>query len=165
MSMNSRTKQNILYGVAVITILAAVFAPPEQESVQPVRLAQQRWVKTQASDSSVKVVAKSSRLMPKNRSSLTDEPDDLFYVKKPPPPKVAKPEPPTAPPLPYVYMGKMIENGELTIFLTRNNKPYVVHSGDVLDNEYHVNAIRPPLVDFTYLPLQQVQVLNIGENK
>lgn len=162
--MDNRTKQIILYSVAVSTILAAIFAPPEQDTVQltkstPHLLAAKNY------EENIKRTPESLVLIPKDRNQLTDEPNDLFYVKKPPQQKTFMPAPPTAPPLPFLYMGKMIENGELTVFLTRNNKPYVVHRGDVLDSEYRVNAVNPLLVEFTYLPLQQVQALNIGESK
>lgn len=162
--MNSKTKQILLYGTALFTIIAAIFAPSEQETVQPVQT-QKVLLVSQTSSTNIKVSSEASRLMPKSRNSLTDEPGDLFYVNKPPPAKALKLELPVAPPLPYLYMGKMIENGVLTIFLTRDNKPYVAHSGDILDNEYRINAIHPPLMEFTYLPLKQNQALNIGEYK
>ncbi|GBG15163.1 uncharacterized protein NMK_2766, partial [Novimethylophilus kurashikiensis] len=76
-----------------------------------------------------------------------------------------KPPKPVAPPLPYIYMGKMVDESGLSIFLTRNNKPYVVHVGDILDNQYRVELIKPPMMELTYLPLKEKQVLNIGATK
>jgi hypothetical protein len=35
----------------------------------------------------------------------------------------------------------------------------------VLDGQYRVDAIDPPLLEFTYLPLAQKQTLNIGTTK
>jgi hypothetical protein len=64
--------------------------------------------------------------------------------------------------LPFTYMGKMDENGELTVFLTKGEVPYVAKVGSVLDGQYRVDSIQPPMVEFTYIPLGQKQILNIG---
>jgi hypothetical protein len=37
-----------------------------------------------------------------------------------------------------------------------------VHENDVIDGIYRVDAIAPPTLTLTYLPLNQVQQLNIG---
>ena len=37
--------------------------------------------------------------------------------------------------------------------------------GAVLDGQYRVDAIDPPLLEFTYLPLAQKQTLNIGTTR
>lgn len=163
--MTPRTRHILLYGAALATLLAVVFAPSPQEPVQPLRLASGR-----APAAAVPSNRPEPRLAPIARTGLKDEPGELFLVDKPPPPpksETARPRlpPPAAPALPYAYMGKMVENGELTVFLTREDKPYVVHAGDVLDNQYRVDAIRPPQIELTYLPLKQKQLLHMGENK
>lgn len=76
----------------------------------------------------------------------------------PPPP----PPPPTAPPLPFTYIGKALENGAWEVYLARAGKTYIVQSKTVIDNTYRVDAIAPPILTLTYLPLNQVQQLNIG---
>src|SRR5262245_39527928 len=43
-------------------------------------------------------------------------------VKAPPPP------PPQAPPLPYTYIGKMMDGAEVVVFLVRQERNYVVRS-------------------------------------
>lgn len=155
----------LLYATALATVLAAIFAPPREETVQPSR-AQSASILD--ANTSVLATPAKTGFLPKKRNGLTGEPGNLFQVDRPPPPPkalAARPAKPVAPPLPYVYMGKMLERGELTIFLTRQDKPYVVHAGDVLDNQYRVDAIHPPVVELTYLPLKQKQVLNIGASK
>ncbi|MBZ4201543.1 MAG: hypothetical protein LAC70_00255 [Methylovulum sp.] len=163
--MSSRIKKVVLYGAVLATVVAAIFAPPEQETAEVSSVNSQQAMTMQKGRVVNLPVSVSSKLLPIKRSNLDDKPGDLFHLDKPMPTKAAKPEPPAAPPLPYVYMGKMIENGKLEIFLTLNNKPYVVHVGDILDNQYSVNSIQPQLIEFTYLPLKQIQTLSIGENK
>ena len=83
----------------------------------------------------------------------------------PPPPKPVAPPPPpppTAPPLPFTLIGKAFENGAWEVYLARAGKTYIVKPKTVIDGTYRVDAIAPPLLTLTYLPLNQVQQLNIG---
>jgi len=82
----------------------------------------------------------------------------------PPPPQPAPPPPPpTAPPLPFTFIGKSVADGAWEVYLARGDRTYVVHGkGDVIDGTYRVDAIAPPVLTLTYLPLNQVQQLNIG---
>jgi len=164
--MTPRSRHILLYGTALATLAAVVFAPPEQETVQPAHLAP----KPQAEADAAPIVAPSEALKPIPRNGLANEPNDMFLVDRPPPSipaatASARQPVPVAPPLPFTYMGKMVENGALTVFLTREDKPYVVHAGDVLDNQYRIDAIRPPSIELTYLPLKQKQLLSMGETK
>ena len=67
-----------------------------------------------------------------------------------------------APPLPFTLVGKANENGVWEVYLARAGKTYIVKSKTVIDGTYRVDAIAPPLLTLTYLPLNQVQQLNIG---
>jgi hypothetical protein len=82
----------------------------------------------------------------------------------PPPPQPAPPPPPpTAPPLPFTFIGKSVGDGVWEVYLARGARTYVVREkGDVIDGTYRVDAIVPPVLTLTYLPLNQVQQLNIG---
>jgi hypothetical protein len=77
-------------------------------------------------------------------------------VAPPPPP------PPGAPPLPFSFIGKALEGGTWEVYLARADKTYVVQAKTVIDGMYRVDAIAPPVLTLTYLPLNQVQQLNIG---
>ena len=86
----------------------------------------------------------------------------------PPPPQVVSqvapppPPPPSAPPLPFTYLGKAAENGAWEVFLAIGDKTYIARDKMVIDGIYRVDAIAPPTLTLTYLPLNQVQQLNIG---
>lgn len=84
-------------------------------------------------------------------------PQDAAQAVAPPPPP-----PPSAPPLPFTYLGKAAADGHWEVFLARGDKTYVVRDNAVIDGTYRVDAIAPPNLTFTYLPLNQVQQLNIG---
>ena len=88
----------------------------------------------------------------------------------PPPPRLsaaaaaaaAAPPPPMAPPMPFTFIGKAAADGAWEVFLARGDKTYVVRAKMVIDGTYRVDSIAPPFMSLTYLPLNQVQQLNIG---
>jgi len=73
----------------------------------------------------------------------------------------AAPSKPTAPPLPFRYVGKAIEDGKLAVFLQRGEDSYSVQKAQKLDNEYRVDKVSETKIVFTYLPLKTKQVLDI----
>ena len=83
----------------------------------------------------------------------------------PPPPPVQAappPPPPSAPPLPFTFIGKSLQDGAWEIYLARGERTFLVRENTVIDGNYRVDAIKPPVLTLTYLPLNQVQQLNIG---
>lgn len=84
-----------------------------------------------------------------------------------PPPTAAElnpapPPPPTAPPLPFQFLGKAAADGQWEVYLGRGEQTFVVKKGMQIDGMYRVDAIAPPNLTITYLPMNQVQQLNIG---
>jgi hypothetical protein len=82
----------------------------------------------------------------------------------PPPPPASNlpPPPPTAPPLPFTFIGKAVADGAWEVYLSRADKTYVARIHTVIDGTYRVERIAPPLMSVTYLPLNQLQQINIG---
>lgn len=166
--MTPRARRTVLYGTLLATGLAAYLAPTEEEPVEPVRTSRDKSGAPPNADqlAELPVVADpASTLKPQKRTALSAAPKDLFYFEPPPAVAQADPEPavqPTPPPFPYAYMGKSVGRDRITIFLTRDEKPYVAHLGDILDGQYRIDAINPPVLEFTYLPLAQKQMLLIG---
>jgi hypothetical protein len=80
----------------------------------------------------------------------------------PPPSKPPPPPPPVAPPLPFAFLGKAQENGAWEVFLARGSETLIVRQQMVIDGLYRIDAIAPPSMTMTYLPLKQVQQINIG---
>jgi hypothetical protein len=77
-------------------------------------------------------------------------------VLPPPPP------PPQAPPLPFIYMGRLDEEQNTTVFLTAGDRNLVVKPGDLIDNTYKIEQVTESTVVLTYLPMNQRQTLAIG---
>ena len=97
------------------------------------------------------------------------------WYTPPPPPPAPTPAPalteeqaaalraPTAPPLPFTYMGSFAPDGNRPVFfLTRGDRVYDVHVGDTLDNTYSVDAFDNGQLTLTYRPLNIQQQLKVG---
>jgi hypothetical protein len=104
------------------------------------------------------------------RPAFSDTVKDMFlskswYVPPPPPKIIAAPPPvPTAPPFTYQYIGKMLEEtNHPAVFLENKSRIFIVRAGDKLDSQYRVDAIDPPVMTLTYLPLDLKQTVQIGE--
>ncbi|MGX4641824.1 hypothetical protein [Massilia sp. SYSU DXS3249] len=80
----------------------------------------------------------------------------------PPPPKPAPPPPPSAPPLPFTFIGKSLEDGKWEVYLAVGDRTHMASEGATLEGSWRVDRIAPPIMTLTYLPLNQVQQLNIG---
>lgn len=93
---------------------------------------------------------------------------DLFGARSwqaPPAPasRQETPPPPSAPALPFVYLGKMIYDGSTTVFLGSQDRTYTVKVGDVIDGNYRIDGIKGPLLTLNYLPLDTQQTMHIGD--
>jgi len=71
--------------------------------------------------------------------------------------------PPSAPPLPFTYMGKLMSEGDLAVFLVQGERNLVVHEGDTIDSLYRVERIADGGITLLFLPLNQRQTIVIGE--
>jgi Tfp pilus assembly protein PilP len=75
-----------------------------------------------------------------------------------PPQAAAGPAKPEAPPLPFRYIGKMVEDGKLSVFLANGDESITVHAGERV-GDYRIDKITEAEVRFTYLPLKTKQSL------
>lgn len=93
-----------------------------------------------------------------------------WYVPPPPPPPpapapVALPVPvnPTAPPLPFTFMGRMTEEDRVSVFLIKGERAYIAAEGDVIDGMYRMEKIQARQVTLRYLPLDMEQILALKD--
>lgn len=90
----------------------------------------------------------------------------------PPPPVVVptlpdtRPAPPSAPPVPFTYVGEQdAKAAKPHVFLSNGDQLLIVSPGDVIDGQYRVESVSESNVVLTYLPLNQVQVVAIPREK
>lgn len=100
------------------------------------------------------------RAMPENiqasglfGSKVWNPPPALIPASTLPPP------PPSAPPLAFTFLGRMVDRGEVTVFLSKGGRQYTVKVNDTLDDTYRVDRITATDAVLTYLPLNTQQIL------
>jgi len=68
---------------------------------------------------------------------------------------------PVAPPLPFRYIGKMLDEGKLAVFLANGNDSFAATAGERV-GDYRIEKVTETEVVFTYLPLKTKQTLPLG---
>jgi len=68
---------------------------------------------------------------------------------------------PTAPPLPFQYLGKFVDGDKTTVYVIRGGEHYSVEAGQTIEKQYRIDRITDTAVTFTYLPLGTRQVLAV----
>ena len=147
--------RKVLFILPAVALLASVVAGREKPSAPD--------VVEPAARIDTRIVLDLSRL--ENRAEGEAAKSDPFAQKSFAPPeqpaaqRAAPPPKPTAPPLPFAYLGKVIEDGKLSVFLARGGENLSVGPGDTIDGEYRVDAVTDSEIRFTYLPLKTKQSL------
>jgi hypothetical protein len=72
----------------------------------------------------------------------------------------AAPAKPAAPPLPFRYFGKLLENGKREVFVMRGDDLLSIQAGKTY-GDYRVDQVADARITFTYLPLQTKQTLDL----
>jgi hypothetical protein len=160
-------RRHLILGIAFTATLAASLwvgsADNKEGLVEVIDRMPTREVSQPASDNTAVI-------MEAPRSWDFDTEKDLFQVPVKPLPKlesavrpvVVAPPPPTAPPLPFTYIGKMVEENKIVVFVAKMDKHYSLKGGEIIEGLYAVKTIEPQKVVFNYIPLSIEQTLNIG---
>ncbi|MBV6821683.1 hypothetical protein [Pseudomonas sp. PD9R] len=69
---------------------------------------------------------------------------------------------PTAPPMPFQFIGRLDDRTDLQVFLQSGEKIYVVRKGDVIDKTWKIERISDMELSLVYLPLHLSQTLSVG---
>jgi hypothetical protein len=70
------------------------------------------------------------------------------------------PAKPTAPPLPFQYIGKWTQGGKTEVLVARGHELLSIDPGQTL-GDYRVERISDSEISFTYLPLKMQQTLDL----
>ncbi|MCL2021809.1 MAG: hypothetical protein FWG81_06890 [Betaproteobacteria bacterium] len=179
-----------LWLALIATLLAAWFAPEEQGSEvalsarvkknsesPPVSTAVDE-ISNNAANAGQRANAPLKVLHIKKRKAQDDEAVSLFALSEWQrvkntrlPENVADkkeesqpPPAPTAPPLPFVVMGKYVEDGKITVFLLQSEQVLLAREGETLANSYKVERVDATAVHLRYLPLDIPQILETGDS-
>ena len=97
------------------------------------------------------------------RTSAAIEVADLFAARSwKPEPAAAAQQPPSAPPLPFTYLGRLHSTGTDTAFVAMGDRNLVVRPGDLIQDTYRVERVASSAVTFRHLPTGAQQTLVIG---
>ncbi len=79
-------------------------------------------------------------------------------------PVVAKPvaSAPVAPPLPYIYLGRIEEGGQTLVFLMDGGKELLVAPGSAVSKGWRLDSVSTGKLEFTFEPLNQQLILRLG---
>jgi hypothetical protein len=88
---------------------------------------------------------------------------------EPPPPaivsrpraQIARPAIVPAPPLPFSYLGRLIDGGTTKVFIARGPDHYSAEPGLIIDDTYKVEGVTDTTVTFVFLPSGVRQVLAV----
>jgi hypothetical protein len=101
------------------------------------------------------------------RAPLGEPREELFGSQswQPTAPKVAAaPAAPVAPPMPYRFAGKLLQDGKLQVFLAKGDEVVSVRAGDTLDGAYRVQSIDDARITLLYLPLKHKETIPVNSS-
>lgn len=96
-----------------------------------------------------------------NTTSWYEAPPQPKNIAPPPPPP--PPPAPTAPALPFTYLGRFGDSASRVVILAKGDRVHTVTVGDVIENTYRVESFKAGMVVLTYLPLNIEQTLQTGD--
>ena len=68
-----------------------------------------------------------------------------------------------APALPFLFMGRFIDDGKAAYFLQMEDRNIVARVGEKIDDSYQLDGAVNGTLTFTYLPLNLKQTLAVGD--
>lgn len=175
-SLRLSLRQWILYGALVGTVAAVAWqaseAPAGAESDMLVPLSE-RAARARASAKNLSSQLPPTLALESLQRQADAEPErnpfamTSWYTPAPAPAVIvavaAAPEKPTAPALPYAYMGKLEQDaGQWIFYLVKGEQSFAVSKGETFDNIYRFEGIEQGKLAITYLPLSLKQWLPIG---
>jgi hypothetical protein len=105
-----------------------------------------------------------SALQPREAAAVRSDPFAPRSFKQPAPHARARAEaPPSAPPLPFKFAGRLTQDGKTEVFVLRGEEMISIAPGHKIDDEYRVEAVSDTSIAFTYLPLKTRQSLELEE--
>lgn len=155
-------KNYLLWIALAITLLLVYLVEQQDDAIETVEVVAPGSVKNQQINKTQHITPDDDFLL---RKHITETPQNLFEVPRIAEPDIAVEHIHTAPALPvnpYIYVGKLIENGEMRVFLTNGRNNYVVKTGDTLEDTWQVKSIQSTEMILLNLPTQTQISVQIG---
>ena len=173
MLKNLTLRAKILIGLAALCAGYVVMMPDTSQTIEPAHGGDGPAATHQSRPGAKSPVAmasfrRSERIVKDSVASALFSVQSWYVAPPPPPPVAAAPRPaPTAPPLPFAFMGSYRPDGATApiYFLTAGDRVYDVKIGDTLDNTYSVDGVKSGQLLLTYKPLKIQQSLAVGDDQ
>lgn len=177
--MNSKLRSRALIGIAVAIAAYVVLTPAEVQTIDTAVTKSTPTNRLEPRGGATPLQSVRRTLMQlAHRVSGSDATGALFasqswYVPPPPPPAPPAatlvhsltPPAPTAPPLPFSYMGTFTPDGATPVFfLMQGDRVYDVRIGETVGELYSVDGLSNGQLQLTYKPLNIKQQLAVGGN-
>lgn len=154
------------YTLVLLLTAAAVFAPEAESPVELVQPVARAPMAAAARSAAPKDMAEPTLALPQARG-LPAPMGDPFSAPRPaqaeaavaPRPAASRAVVQTAPPLPFVFLGRWQERGRSFVFLQRGERSYKVEQAGPLDGDYTVHALDERGMQLRYEPLGLLQEL------
>jgi hypothetical protein len=150
----------VLASALAVTLVATVVSGREKASSE-------NLVEPSVREAAQAAVQPSEELdLDKLRRAKSDAPvADLFGSADPEPARAADGQSavaaaPVEQPLPFQYLGKVIDEGNTSVFLTLGSEPYSVKEGQTID-QYRVAKVEENAITFIHLPTGASKVLSV----
>lgn len=146
----------ILAGLLALVIFDPAGAPESDATSSAALLRAESPVNVADATVAASTALKVNGMALPERPSLGESRASLFEARSwlpPPPPKITvAPAPPMAPPMPYKFAGKLLQNGQLQVFLTKGDATISITPGQLLDSVYRVETIDENKIILVHLP-------------
>ena len=182
--MTTQRRRWLLGLGGLLTLMLVWFAPQDEAPVLRSKAASSsQRVPLTSSDSraerpiplgSASGVMRQAQLLRPERS-MSAEATNIFkatswYVPPPAPPAPpplppappVQPPAPMAPPLPFIFLGQIIEDQKVQVILARGDRVVTVPVGEPIDKNYRLESFNGGTLTFIYLPLDTRQTLAAG---
>lgn len=165
MTPAARPRRHLMLGIALLATLAATvwvsrWETDEESATAPARPRPSRPPATERGADAVALTLPAPRAP--GEGTITDLFAPRSWRAAPAPVPTPPAPPPSAPPLPFTYLGKLILDGEVVVFVSTPERNFAVREGELIDGTYRIDKIAPPTLSLTYLPLNEKQTLEIG---
>ena len=157
------------YGVWIalaFTLTATAWVSQLEESDDAVGLKSNVLLETEGANSVIKSqrIASAANSIAIARPKISEEPKNIFttfgVAENAGAENIAPQK--SAPVNPFVYAGKVVEDGKVTVFLLDGEKSHAVNVGDVIEEIWKVKSISPPNMTLRNLPLKIEMQMEIG---
>jgi hypothetical protein len=167
-ALKKNTRAAVLCGALVVTLIATVVSGREKPGGELVVPASERAAAQIAAQPAVVVADEDLDLGKLQRARKDDSIGELFTRDAEPAQQAnagaaagGTPAKPAEPAFPFQYLGHMVDQGKVSVFLAKGDEPIVAAPGQSLDH-YRLDAVSDTTVSFTDVTTGARKVLQIA---